>query len=208
MDPASLPLPQRLALTYAPAAARQRWLAILAFDHQLGSALAQAREPLLKQMRLAWWRDTLASPVSADPLRSELARHFPGETARLLAAVDGWEELTAPPPLSAAAIERYARGRAEPFVALAGGGDCEPVRGAAMLWALGDFAAHASDPVERDAALDCARAVPPPGRLARTMRPLAVLAALAGRVIERGETSVLGERGAALTAMRVGIFGR
>jgi hypothetical protein len=50
--------------------------------------------------------------------------------------------------------------------------------------------------------------VPPPGRLARTMRPLAVLAALAGRVIERGETSVLGERGAALTAMRVGIFGR
>jgi phytoene synthase len=77
-----------------------------------------------------------------------------------------------------------------------------------MLWALGDLAAHASDPAERSVAVQCAAAVPHSGRLPRTMRPLAVLAALARRVAERGEGGLLGDRAAAMLAMRVGIFGR
>jgi len=209
LDSDSLPLPQRLALAYAPSRLRDRWRTLLAFDHQLAQTVAQAREPLLKQMRLAWWRDTLASPASRDLRRTELVRDFADDLEVLGASVDGWEELTAPPPLSADALVRYASGRAGPFLALAAAGRTsasDGVRAAAMLWALGDFAAHASDPDERRLAAECAGASP--GRLPREMRPLAVLAVLAHRALVRGTGGLMDDRSAALLAMRVGILGR
>ncbi len=210
---ASLQLPHRLALAYAPSTSRARWYAVLAFDHQLAFTMRQTNEPLLKQMRLAWWRDTLAGSTAPhnDPIAAEIALEFGGDLGAFIAAVDGWEELVAPPPLSPEAIERYACGRAAPFVALASStqvADLEAVRSSAKLWALGDFAARVTDAIERDAALRCARALPSRAPLPRSMRPLAILAALAGRSVKRGGGSLLGDRGAALLAMRVGIVGR
>lgn len=192
---------------------RNRWRVIFGLEYQLANALRQTNEPLLKQMRLAWWRDTLAgsAPPHNDPITAEIALEFGGDAGAFIVAVDGWEELVAPPPLSPEAIERYASGRAAPFVALASStqvGDLEAVRTSAMLWALGDFAARVTDPTERDAALRCARALPSRAPLPRSMRPLAILAALAGRSVKRGGGSLLGDRGAALLAMRVGIVGR
>lgn len=210
-DPESLPLPQRLALAYAPASTRDQWGALLAFDHRVASAMAQAREPLLRQMRLAWWRDMLHAPTSVDPLRSALEHQFPGRVAALAAAVDGWEELTAPAPLPIEALDRYARGRAAPFMLLsphASGHEAAAISAAARCWALGDFIVHASNPDERQAARRCIEAQAAPGRLARAFRPLAVLSALSQRAAQTGRASLLDDRGAALLAMRVGIFGR
>ena len=46
----------RLALAYAPAEARPAWAGLLALDARLAGVVRAAREPVLGQLRLAWWR--------------------------------------------------------------------------------------------------------------------------------------------------------
>lgn len=93
---AGLPPPVRLALAYAPAAARPAWTALLALDHRLARAVAQASSPLIAQLKLAWWRDRMRRPASAwpagEPLLAAL-RPFDGERAALEALIDAWEGL-------------------------------------------------------------------------------------------------------------------
>ncbi len=209
----SLPLPQRVALAYAPARMRPAWLSVIQFDLTLANVVAQAREPMLRQLRLAWWRDALSSNEEhRDPTLVELAAHFPNALEQFRVAVDGWEELAAPEQISESALTRYARGRAGPFVALAelmGIHDLDAVRRAGAIWALGDFAAHASDLQERITARRCAEDLCQAAiRLPRTMRPLAVLSALSRRAMVSGDRGLLADRSAALLAMRVGILGR
>jgi 15-cis-phytoene synthase len=72
-----LTAPEMLAIAYAPKVARPqiRWL--LQFDQRQRQVLERAREPLIAQMRLAWWRDMLAKPAAewpkGEPLFAELA---------------------------------------------------------------------------------------------------------------------------------------
>ena len=86
----------RLAVAYAPAAARAAWVALLVLDQRLSRAVAGASEPLIGQIKLAWWRDRLREPASAwprgEPLLTALAA-FDNERAALEALVDGWEAL-------------------------------------------------------------------------------------------------------------------
>lgn len=213
MERDSLPPPQRVALAHAPVRMRAAWHAVIQFDLTLAGVVAQAREPVLRQLRLAWWRDALLSAADQrDPVLAELALHLPGHAELFRLAVDGWEELSAPDRLSDAALMRYAEGRASSFTAignLVGGGDPNAIRRAGIIWALGDFAAHASDPVERDVAQRCAADyLRTPIRLARAMRPLAILSALSRHALLNGAGGLLADRKAALLAMRVGIFGR
>jgi phytoene synthase len=60
---ATLPIERRLALAYAPGRARAATLGLFALDAALGNLVRAAREPLLGQMRLAWWREELGSWV-------------------------------------------------------------------------------------------------------------------------------------------------
>ncbi len=62
-----LPAPALLAITYAPKGARLRLSWLLAFDLRLAEIGERAREPMIAQLRLAWWRDVLAKPVGARP---------------------------------------------------------------------------------------------------------------------------------------------
>jgi phytoene synthase len=64
---AELPPPQRLALNYASARARPAFLALLALDTRFAAVLRQRREPIAAQLRLAWWRKTLAEPAAGWP---------------------------------------------------------------------------------------------------------------------------------------------
>ena len=67
-----------------------------------GRSSAQAREPLLGQVRLAWWRDRLgqdpADWPAGEPLLAAL-RGWQPQFAALAALVDGWELLLGAPPL-------------------------------------------------------------------------------------------------------------
>jgi phytoene synthase len=68
----SIPPLQRLALAYAPAKSRAPLIALFALDARLADIVRHAHEPMLAQLRLAWWREQLTGgsggPASGDPL--------------------------------------------------------------------------------------------------------------------------------------------
>jgi len=206
-----LPPAQRLALAYAPGRARAATLGVLTLDARLASVLRRRGEPVLAQMRLAWWRDTLVQDKAAWPRGDAvlgLLREWRGPAA-LIPLVDGWEALLGE-ALDEPAIDAFMKGRAAAFGQLASELTV-PFAGAeacASWWALGDLAGNVADPAERMGVLAAAAALPPCPALPRALRPLAVLAALAKRSLARGGGPLLDGFGAVLLAMRVGIVGR
>ena len=202
----TLPLAQRLALSYAPGAAREPVLALLALDQRLAAILRSGGEPALAQIKLAWWRERLSeSPArwpQGEPLLA-LLRDFPGGPGVLAEVVDGWEMLLGE-RLSTAEIAQFADGRAAGWRALGG----VVAANAARQWALADLLLNLPEGDEANA-VRAALATEPwhRARLPRDVRPLAVLHALARRAIQRGAGDLLNGPGALGTAMRVGIFG-
>ena len=68
-----------LATLWAAAGERPALAAVFAFDLELERVVADAKEPLLAELRLAWWREQLAAiaggaPPPAQPLLRALAR--------------------------------------------------------------------------------------------------------------------------------------
>lgn len=207
---AELPPPQRLALTYAPARAREATLALFALDARLGAILRARREPIAAQLRLAWWRDTLATRAAewphGEPVLDSLREWRDVSGLSDLAA--GWEALLAE-TLTREAIEEFVAGRERAFACLARElrAPIEDVGKAARIWALADLAANISDGAERALVVEQGRGLPPP-RLPHPLRPLAVLAGLGARALGRGGISLLSGPGSALLALRIGLTGR
>lgn len=214
-DLARLRMPQRLALTYAPRSTRAGFAALFLLDATLADIVRQAREPMLAQLRLAWWRDRFDQDVAdrpaGNPLLTALA-DWAGEEAALRGLVDGWEQLLTDGPLTPNAMADFATGRAECFAALArlhGGAQDTVAAQAGRPWALVDLVSGLSDPHEREAALALARLEEAPVRaLPRAMRPLTVLAGLAHRALKRTDGAMLAGTGDMLAAMRLGLLGR
>lgn len=207
----TLPLPQRLALAYAPRGSREATLALLALDAHLATLVRQAREPIVGQLRLAWWRERLEEPVEQRPSGSpqlDALFSWKGREAALVALIDGWEHLLGE-TLDRKAIAAFAEGRGGAFAALA-----EPEFAAATMlagkrWALADLAAHLGSAEERGDVLAAAAEL---GRetsaLPRALRPLAVLDGLARRSLARGGAPLAQGPLAGLAALRLGILGR
>jgi len=158
--------PERaLALSYAPRDRRAGLHALFALDTALGQVLRTTREPMVGQMRLAWWREALArldsGPPPAEPVLQALASDvLPlGPTGQTLAAMtDGWEVLLG--TIDDRTIGDHGRLRGEILFEQAGvvlGAGSDPLGEAGRGWALADLAAHLSDPAmaarARDAAL-------------------------------------------------------
>ncbi|WP_284125549.1 squalene/phytoene synthase family protein [Parerythrobacter aestuarii] len=214
-NPEHLAAPLRLALAYAPAADRPAYAAIFALDTRLSRIGSQASEPIIAQMKLAWWRDQFARNFDAwprgEPLLQELVR-LGLERAHLSALVDGWEALFAAETIGPQTLADFATGRAAGWLAVAGklhnGCEQEELLAAGRLWALADIA----DRLPGDALAstwdvegsDIASIDP---AAFRSLRPLAVLAALALRAHRLGKPLLSGPASLGL-AMRVGIFGR
>lgn len=208
---AMLPTPQRLALSYAPRAARLPTLAVLALDMRLAGIVRATHEPLLGQIRLAWWRDRLGEPVaqwpSGEPVLQALAG-WQDDAARLAVLVDGWEALLGD---DGGRIERLSAARSSAFAALAQrlGVGAQQAKHAAFGWSLIDCAGKLAEPeLQSEAAALIARTDWPQLRLAHALRPLQVLYGLARRVRLADHPQLLGSPSAGLAAMRVGLFGR
>lgn len=201
-----LPLPQRLALAYGTPRGRARIAAVLALDARLAGILRHSREPMLAQLRFAWWREMLASDPArwpaGEPLLAALAATH-ADPAPLAGLVDGWEALTGAAPLGEEAFVALAEARAG---ALAG--DHGAGRRLAQGWALADIARHLSHPQERETALGLAHAADwRRARLPRNLRPLAVLHRLAARDLRKGLNADRISPSGLLVAMRVGLTG-
>ena len=87
-----------LALAYAPRDARPVFQDLFALDRRLADAVRQASEPIIAQLKLAWWRDRFAqSPAEwpkGEPLLARLAG-WDADISRLGGLVDGWEQIAA-----------------------------------------------------------------------------------------------------------------
>ena len=209
---ASLPPLQRFALAYAPSSSRPALLGFLALDKRLSDIVRSSREPMLAQLRLAWWREHLSqSPAQqpeGEPLFVALA-HWPGPNAALTGLVDGWEGIIGAPPLPLAAFETLAAARAAGFGAFVTRSTQAAAQRMGRNWGLADIAAHLGDGREREAVLAMVRAQDWRWqRLPRQLRPLAVLHGLAARTDWQNNETVSLTPGALLAAIRIGITGR
>ncbi len=154
--------PERvLALSYAPLAARVGLEALFALDATLAAIVRTTREPIVGQMRLTWWYETLgkldSAPPPAEPvLQALFASVIPAGVSgsELALMTEGWEALLAS-DLDAAAIDRFGIDRGgrlfsaaaavlnvqDPRIARAGQG-----------WALADLSDRLTDTAARELA--------------------------------------------------------
>jgi phytoene synthase len=210
-----------LALSYVAAARRSAIAALWRVDLAMGQVLAGGREPMISQIKLAWWRESLerldTSKAPAEPLLQEvetLVIPF-GITGGELAEMErGWSVLVEADQLEAEALRTYAQARGGLLFAysariLGHPGD-DMVLAAGQAWALVDLARHSAEADESDAALAAVRALPPLQRMPSRLRPLTMLAALALRDAEpdRVKWEPQGSPGRMLRMLRHRMTGR
>ena len=204
----------RIAASYAPARARPAVTTLLALEAQFAKFVFTASEPMLAQLRLAWWRDRFAQPPQEWPVGNPLLAHLRDwgpHAAALGRIVDGWEALLSDPVPSSDAFEDYCTGRAAGWQALAAHLEirAEPdlVARACRRWSLADAAAGMADERaalrarERGAAIDGSPSLP------RGLRSLAVLDTIGHRSLSDGVTP-LSRPGDLIAVLRRGIIGR
>lgn len=213
-DADTLPPEADLALAWTPVAVRAALSTALGLDRRLARIVARTTEPMLGQMRLAWWREALNKPVAerprGDAVLDALGQQWAGREAALIAMVDGWEVLASASALGSKEIAAFGAGRGAFFGALIDNGprtDQDRVTAAAFRWALADAATAVSDPDERARLIAAGLARGDDGgRLPKDLRGLAVLDALARRSLRRGGLPLMDGRGASLAALRAAIF--
>jgi phytoene synthase len=180
---------RRLALAYVPAAARPGIEALWRLDASFAAILATGTQPLISQMRLAWWREALerldSAPPPAEPVLQALATHvLPRVSGAELAAMEeGWLLLLCEGALTGAELATYADRRGGLLFAYSArllGDTAFPVARAGALWALADLARHS----RRD---EQTKTFPPESQVKwpHRLRPLGMLAVLARRDLER-----------------------
>ena len=108
-------------------------------------------EPMLGQMRLAWWRDALAKPVAERPrgdlVLDGIGLHWAGRENALAAMVDGWEVLVTAEAIGIEEARVLGTGRGAFFAALDQRDDRagqDRLAAAGYRWALADAAAAVS----------------------------------------------------------------
>lgn len=173
-------------------------------------------EPMLGQMRLAWWRDALAKPVAERPrgdlVLDGIGRHWLGRESALVAMVDGWEVLLSAERLGRDEAEAFGRARGAFFVSLAPESSpavMQRLAASGSRWALADAAAAVSDEQERATLIAAGLTIGQGGaavRLPGGFRGVAVLEVLAQRGLQRGGRPLMEGRGASLAALRGAIF--
>ncbi len=178
---------ERLALVYAPAKFRPLWLGYLALESRLARTAQGGKEPMLAQIKLAWWRERFDTSAdewpSGEPLLAVLSG-WDAERAALSGLVDGWEDRT----MGEDGGVRLRSARVEAMLALSrlSGANDDPdmVRRATLDWCDGEGEGGNTP------------------RLTRAMRPLAVLRVVALRAENASPLGTL------LVALRAGLFGR
>jgi len=149
--------PERLAIAYASRPVRALWTGLILLDKRLAHSARESREPIMVQLRLAWWRDQLAKPPAEQP-RGEpllaLLAPWHRESAALIALVDG-QEAQAVGEDGGAALDRAREAAIVALARLSGVPVTPALAAAALAYAQGEPVA--------------------PRGLPRAMRPLLLL---------------------------------
>jgi phytoene synthase len=187
-----------------PRDARARVTALWTLAERLTKLLHDAREPLIGQIKLAWWRDMMAmladDPAAlpkGEPLLAELQASWAGR-AGLAAPVDAAEAMLLAEDAGARRDAAVAYGEA--LFHLSGG------QGGArwgLLWGAG---LQESEPDARRLFADAAGFAPPPRALFGGSRALLMLDRWAGAIAARDGARHWRSEGALL--LRIGLIGR
>ncbi len=202
----------KLALGSASTGDRSHFELLFSLETRLERAVREASEPIIGQLKLAWWRDRFADDPAnwpkGEPLLEALASWGSG-AASLGRLVDGWEVLASGEALSCADIETFAEGRVSAWTALAlvvmpavTAEDLRRVTTAAKTSALADLKERGVD-VAAFGSVSADRFAPLPRRL----RPFSVLGALGRRALAK-DREVLDGFPALALALRHGLLGR
>lgn len=110
--------PARLAIAYAPSNVRSAFALLLQIDQRFAEILRDAREPMIAQIKMAWWREAFASPAEARPKGEPLlqALNEAGELIPVIALealASAWEHLLGSERFSQDAIDAHADLRAD-----------------------------------------------------------------------------------------------
>lgn len=189
-----------------PQARRAAMAALWGLAARLTKLLIDAREPLIGQIKLAWWRDMAAMIASdpgalpkGEPLLAELQASWGGQGG-LDALVDAAEAMLFAENNDdrRAASESFGRH----LFALSGGEEAGGRRWG-LIWGAGveDSEAEARDLLGRAKALDA-----PPCRIFRRNRALLMLDRWAGLIANHDGERHLRSEGMLL--LRLGLFGR
>jgi phytoene synthase len=205
-----------LALAWSGPKVRGPLSLALQLDRRLARIVGRTTEPVLGQMRLAWWREALGKPVAdrprGDVVLDGLGQHWARREAALMTMIDGWETLVTAEAFGRAEAEAFGTRRGAFFAAL--GEDRSPamalrLAAAGLRWAVADAAASVADDSERAALVAAGQArTVALGRVPGELRGLAVLDALSRRALVRGGRPLMEGRGASLAALKGAIFSR
>ena len=110
--------PARLAIAYAPRELRSAFALLLQVDQRFAEILRNAREPMIAQIKMAWWREAFSSAAEARPKGEPLlqALNQVGDQIPLSAfeaLASSWEHLLGSEPFSQEAMDTHAELRAE-----------------------------------------------------------------------------------------------
>jgi NADH dehydrogenase [ubiquinone] 1 alpha subcomplex assembly factor 6 len=116
-----------LTALFAPAERREALFALYAFNLELARARESVREPLMGQMRLQWWRDSLGEMLAGRPRAHEVGRPLAAAIAAhgldpslLERLIDARErDMEAEPPADLPALLDYAQGTSSTLTELA-----------------------------------------------------------------------------------------
>ena len=168
--------PARLAIAYARSDVRSAFALLLQIDNRFADILRNAREPMIAQIKMAWWREAFASAVEARPKGEPLlqALNEAGEcipSSALEALASAWEHLLSHELFSQQVIDTHTELRAEAIFKTYAGwmGTVNDMRPIGRNWAL--EALRSAFP-ERVSGY-----IMPPAPLpkARALRPLSIL---------------------------------
>jgi 15-cis-phytoene synthase len=144
LDPGKL-----LALTYTKGELRDALTLLLGLDMRLGQVMSKGTEPLIGQMRIAWWRDALLKPAGerpkGEPLFQDLAILKYDLAPDMIHLADAWGGLLAQEEWSSDALTAFAgdrsRGIFGSFAKITG--QCDETRNKLIVmgerWALIDL---------------------------------------------------------------------
>lgn len=176
VEASSLVPPGRLAIAYARGDLRDAFSLLLRFDERIAGIVGRSTEPMIAQMKIAWWEDAIAKPKGdrpkGDPLLIEL-NQIGGEDvlAAMQKLLDGWGLLLAEEQWSGKTLSAFAQARAEAIFGTYARWVGDDVAGLGEQWAIDDLRVRFGNRV--DASLAAVRDRLPSSR---RLRPLTILA--------------------------------
>lgn len=138
--------PARLAIAYATTRYRAAFKLILQIDLRMADVVAKAREPLVGQIKMAWWREGFTSPPAhrpkGEPLFQALAQQGDDiPPSALEALVAAWEVLLGHDEWTPDLLTQHADLRAQAVFGTYGdwAGVPHDMRAIGYAWALGSL---------------------------------------------------------------------